>query len=130
MSVYLIYEYADGSNYKQSGSIRLTEKLTYEQARLIVDTLDEEAYFIPEQVGIPALPYSQAGTEDDHPWHNLSLLAEAVEGGDRARFQNYSNKYLYTYDRDAVVSDQFTPKLLILAFMDAAAAGWDELAYS
>lgn len=128
MTVYLYYGYTDASNYKQSGSIRLTEELTLRQARQIIDTLDGGAYFIPSQVGIPALPYSRGGTEDDHPWHNLHGLVEAVENAESTGY--FASKYIYSRMSEDTVSDAFTPKLLVNAFIDASVAGWDEFADS
>jgi hypothetical protein len=81
MSRSLVYNYADGDNYKQEGMIVLTAPLSREQASIIRDSMDVYTYFIPEKVGLQPLPWSMAGGEADHPWHTIDGL-EACDFND------------------------------------------------
>jgi len=63
------YLYRDASNYKVHNHVVVEGILDEQDRKLILDSLDEGLYFIPEQVGLPADKYS--GTEDDHPWFEL-----------------------------------------------------------
>lgn len=72
----LTYLYQDASNYKQSEIVYLEGALSEEDLKLIESKLDEGRYFIPEQVGLPALQcrfHTGIDLEDDHVWHELLL---------------------------------------------------------
>lgn len=116
MTTYLPIMYRDSDNYKQFSTIELTAPLTDEQAMLIVDTLDQGEYFIPEQVGITPLPYSKGGTDADHPWHEFVALIDLdVEG---VAYSDYPESYN---------SGPFTPEELVAAFQKAKADGWNDV---
>jgi len=113
---YLRFQYRDSDNYKQHGSFELTGPLTDEQAMLIVDTLDQGEYFIPEQVGASPLPYSTSGTDADHPWHEFVALADLDVYG--VRHEDYPEDYNF---------GPFTPEELVAAFQKAKADGWKDV---
>ena len=116
MSFYLPYLYRDADNFKNRGTIAVTERLTDEQAMLIVDTLDQGEYFIPSQVGADALPYSTQGTVADHYWHELvALTALDTEG---VVYDEYPEDYN---------CGPFTPEWLVAEFQRAAAEGWKDI---
>jgi len=116
INYYLPYMYRDGDNYKEWGTIGLTEKLTDEQAMLIVDTLDQGEYFIPDQVGVDAMAYSRGGTDADHPWHEFVALTALDTQG--VVYENYPGDYN---------SGPFTPDELVSAFQKAKAEGWKDI---
>lgn len=114
---FLPYRYVDADNYKQHGTIEITERLTDEQACLIADTLDQGEYFIPGQVGVDALPYSKSDTEADHPWHEFVAVTDLDTEG--VVYEDHAGDY---YN-----SGPFTPEELVAAFEKAFAEGWKDV---
>ena len=70
MNTLFDYIYRDGSNYKQHGSYVAEGTLTEKETEELWKCLSDGEYFIPEQVGIPAVRFEDAN-EDDHCWHEL-----------------------------------------------------------
>ena len=65
------YLYRDASNYKVPNNVVIKGILSKKEIELILDSLNEEEYFIPEQVGFPAERFGDI-TEDDHCWMELT----------------------------------------------------------
>lgn len=65
------YLYRDASNYKVRNKVIIKGILSKKEIELILDSLDEKEYFIPEQVGFPAERFGDI-TEDDHCWMELT----------------------------------------------------------
>ena len=81
------YRYRDASNYKVSGLILLSGRLSDTDRALIMGSLEDGEFFVAEQVGVPPLYqalYDLSGgpTEDDHGWHEFIAFAEEVAAGD------------------------------------------------
>lgn len=95
--------YRDGYNYKQHGYVVVAGYDESLVARLR-DSLDEDEYFIPEEVGFPnLLDYWESHYEDaDHVWHE-------VEGIEPVEYK---------------VNDSRTLEEVVVAFETAAAKGW------
>jgi hypothetical protein len=64
------YMYRDASNFKFHERVVVAGELTMDDLR---PHLDEEEYFIPEDVGLShCRPHHHTYSEDDdHPWHEL-----------------------------------------------------------
>lgn len=65
------YLYRDASNYKSWNEVILAGTLTKEQVRTIMSLCDSGEYFIPSQVGLPEVRFSDI-SEDDHVWFELA----------------------------------------------------------
>jgi len=70
------YGYADGSNYKVHSEVVLSGRLTEEQIRNMLSSLDQGEFFIPSQVGLRDLQGdfihgSAWDDDDDHVWHRI-----------------------------------------------------------
>ena len=65
MNTRIEYLYRDACNYKVWQEVILAGEITEEDKHKIADSLEEETYFIPEQLGLP-LRREWAITEDDH----------------------------------------------------------------
>lgn len=65
------YLYRDASNYKAHGRLWLEGALSTEDRTRFLTLLEDNAFFIAEQVGIPALQVRQFGV-DDHVWHEFA----------------------------------------------------------
>lgn len=68
----IYYLYRDASNYKMPNSCVVAGTLSEQQKETILDSLDNEEYFVPEKVGLPAVRFSEEWTQDDHIWFELS----------------------------------------------------------
>ena len=73
MNTKMSYMYRDADNYKSFTEIVISGELTEVQKNRIVSKLDDDTYFIPEQLGLPAnrlddYPYDP---EVDHPYCEL-----------------------------------------------------------
>ncbi|MGI2324354.1 hypothetical protein ACRRRV_06450 [Methylococcus sp. S1B] len=70
------YLYRDAANYKAWGSVLLHGLPSPSDIDLLVGCLEDGAYFVAEQVGIPVLyetlhAVSGGQTEDDHAFHEF-----------------------------------------------------------
>lgn len=85
MSVkYFVFEYLyrDASNYKAYDHFLLQGAADATHVASIRKLVNEEIFFIPEQIGIPSLrhelyKYSNGPTEDDHCFHEVVDLRPA-----------------------------------------------------
>lgn len=73
MNTKMSYMYRDADNYKSLTEVVISGEITEEQEDRIVAKLDDDTYFIPEQLGLPAkrmddYPYDP---EVDHPYCEL-----------------------------------------------------------
>ena len=111
---YISYLYRDANNYKQSGTIMLTEAPTKEQLDALRTACDEGGYFIPQQVGVIPLQgmWGKPDPEADHAWHEL---------GDGWDIEVHDAGYL----GGGPVSGPFAPEALVAKFQKAAGDGWD-----
>ena len=96
MNTKITYMYRDACNYKNYGEIIVKGKYTEDQVDRILNTLDGYEYFIPEQVGFPAIRFDDY-TEDDHCWHELerndfTLTNEKATEGD-ATIEDIVNRF-------------------------------------
>lgn len=71
MNTSFSYMYRDGDNFKQSHTEIFAGVLTLEQ---IIPFLDEETYFIPNDVGLLELQEQMIAfpTDADHVWHEIT----------------------------------------------------------
>lgn len=66
------YVYRDSSNYKQYNTLVLNGEISQIGVEIIISKLIDQQFFIPEQVGLPALQKRFITlTSDDHPYHEL-----------------------------------------------------------
>lgn len=70
MNTRISYLYRDASNFKVANFAVIEGEMTQREQRTILNTLSEEEYFIPRQVGLPEKRFD-TWTEDDHPWFEL-----------------------------------------------------------
>lgn len=61
------YLYRDADNYKVNNECVIRGEMTEEQEKRIIESLDEEVYFVPACVGMPEEKFGSE-TEADHPW--------------------------------------------------------------
>lgn len=78
-----LYQYHDASGHKADGVLLLFGESDGIENDLIRESCDEQAYFVAEQVGVPALfdelyAFSDGSTRDDHALHKLQGLREAT----------------------------------------------------
>lgn len=78
------YLYRDAGNYKIWGSLLLSGAVTAEEENAFRASLDSEAFFIAEELGIPPLNrelwnLSGGPTEDDHGFHEFHGFRPADE---------------------------------------------------
>lgn len=79
------YLYRDAGNYKAWGELLLDGTFSDEEIEQIEMKLDSKAYFIAEQIGVPALCQTlwddceSSFNEDDHVWHEFSEIREAKD---------------------------------------------------
>lgn len=79
------YLYRDAGNYKAWGELLLEGTFSCEEIEQIVMKLDSKAYFIAEQIGVPALcqklwdDCESSFNEDDHVWHEFSEIRAATD---------------------------------------------------
>lgn len=78
------YLYRDADNFKAWGALLLKGALSDAQVAEMKFKFESEAFFIAEQVGVPALyqelwAYSDGATESDHPWHEFFRVRPADE---------------------------------------------------
>lgn len=66
------YLYRDASNYKRQNTAIVRGVLSKQEQRAILDSLNEEKYFIPHQVGLPEKRFSTWSEQDDHCWFELA----------------------------------------------------------
>lgn len=100
MNTLISYLYRDADNYKVCSTHIIRGEITEEQESRIIDSLDDDLYFIPEQVNLPAEKFGTE-TEADHPWFewlgceptdaaaDLSMTADELV----ARFEKASNDW-------------------------------------
>lgn len=81
------YLYRDANNYKKQNVVILNGCITPEQIDTIVSCLQDEEYFIPQQVGLPEERFDDI-TLDDHAWFELGK--ESFEPTDKAATENLS----------------------------------------
>ena len=67
----LRYLYVDGNNYKYANACVVAGRLTPEQQAVILDCLDEGAYFVPSAVGLTEDRGSIPDPAADHSWFRL-----------------------------------------------------------
>lgn len=67
MNTQINYLYRDADNYKKRHAVIIEGEMTEDQEKAIEECLDEGAYFIPAQVGLPNERFDDE-TEADHPW--------------------------------------------------------------
>lgn len=67
MNTKINYLYRDADNYKVRNECVIRGEMTAEQEKRIIDSLDEETYFVPTCVGMPEEKFGSE-TEADHPW--------------------------------------------------------------
>lgn len=67
MNTRIEYLYRDADNYKVRNECVIRGEMTKEQEKRIIDSLDEETYFVPACVGMPEEKFGSE-TEADHPW--------------------------------------------------------------
>lgn len=77
------YLYRDAGNFKSWATLLLIGKVTPTEVLGVRDKLDGGEFFIPEQIGVPALCQNlwRSGispTADDHPWHEYFELRAAT----------------------------------------------------
>jgi hypothetical protein len=77
------YLYRDASNYKAYGGVLLRGMLSDSDVQRIRAHLQDEEFFIAEQIGLPTLyeqleEYSDGPTGDDHVWHSFECLRPAT----------------------------------------------------
>lgn len=70
MNTRILYLYRDADNYKVLNSCVVEGEVTEEQKDIILASLDDGCYFIPEVVGLPAERFG-THTESDHAWMEL-----------------------------------------------------------
>ncbi|MDO9179130.1 MAG: hypothetical protein Q7U16_12565 [Agitococcus sp.] len=71
----LSYNYRDADNYKATSLLFLDGRVTEAQKQALKQTMDQEEFFIPPQVGLTALQDTMTGfpTDSDHVWHTVSF---------------------------------------------------------
>jgi hypothetical protein len=81
------YLYRDASNYKQHGAVVLKGAITEELRKRFVAALDEELYFIADQINIPEvfITFGEDSKDDDHCWHEFSEFELTDAHGDDGR---------------------------------------------
>lgn len=80
MNSKLEYTYRDGSNYKQHGSVVFAGEITDAERVTIKAALDDENWFLAEQVGLPNLRERwDSHFDDDHIWHELDEIVTVDE---------------------------------------------------
>ena len=65
------YLYRDADNYKMQNECVIKGEITPEQIAVILSCLNTGEFFIPEQVGMPAMRFSKYDPQSDHPWMEL-----------------------------------------------------------
>lgn len=66
------YLYRDAANYKVTNTVIIPGRMTEEQIKRILATLDEGEYFQPHKVGLPEKRFDKEDPELDHPWFELT----------------------------------------------------------
>lgn len=88
------YLYRDAGNYKAFGSLALDGALTEAEMERVGALLDNDGFFVAEQIGVPALyqqlyQWSGGPTADDHCWHqflSIKVVEEAEVPADAHRW--------------------------------------------
>ena len=78
------YLYRDGGNFKSWGWLVLSGVATEAEVAMVKSCIESNAYFIAEQVDIPALyeelwQYSNGPTEEDHVLHEFHSLRAVTD---------------------------------------------------
>ena len=112
-NLYFDYAYIDASNYKIFGSVTLVGDLPDAAQKRCIECLEENEFFIAEQVGIP--PLHNAFKEnyvfptcDDHPWHAFERFREEPEDGDCNNTQIHASVLLSSL---LLAKDAWKPEL-------------------
>ncbi len=85
MTITIGYEYRDAGNNRRSG--RWTVKGRHADEAALVETLNEDGFFVPDAVGFPML---SPGADDwdgdlDHPFHSVISVTPGEEPLDDER---------------------------------------------
>ena len=64
------YMYRDACNYKKCNRAFVRGIITEAQQKEIISCCDDDTYFIPESIGLPAERFPEY-TEDDHPYFEI-----------------------------------------------------------
>lgn len=73
------YLYRDGDNYKVNNRTVISGELTKQQESIIRKCLDEEEYFIPYLVRLPAKQFERWDAQADHPYFALGDFEKTEE---------------------------------------------------
>jgi hypothetical protein len=74
MNSLLTYMYRDAGNWKQHKTIILRGIISEDDKEFIRSSLEDQLYFLPEQVGLEALQKRWDSLNDlDHIWHELDV---------------------------------------------------------
>ena len=71
MNTRINYLYRDADNYKMQNSCVISGTITLEQIAAIMDTLEDDEYFIPHMVGLPEQKFDTYDPQSDHPYFEL-----------------------------------------------------------
>lgn len=71
MNTKIEYMYRDANNYKVLNTCVVYGEISERQKDAIINSLDEEKYFIPSKVGLPEKGFSDYIPEVDHKWFEL-----------------------------------------------------------
>ena len=76
MRVRLDLFYRDGSNYKLADSTTFSGRASLRDVLRLQDSLVADMGMVPTAVGLPCLSFSSGRSTDDHPWHEVTGVAE------------------------------------------------------
>ena len=104
------YLYRDADNYKKWNEVVIAGKVTEAQKRVILNSLESEEFFIPEQLGLPIIRPDDKLTAADHPFCELDV-----------------NSFSMTDEAPTVA---MSANELTEAFRKAGKDGWDDITYA
>lgn len=70
MNTRIRYLYRDANNFKKPNECIVSGSITTEQVETILECADGYEWFIPKDVGLPAVRFEKA-SRADHPWFEL-----------------------------------------------------------
>lgn len=71
MNTKIEYLYRDADNYKMWNEAVVEGEITPEQIEQIMDCLEDGEHFIPNQVGLEEMRFSNVDPQSDHCWFEL-----------------------------------------------------------
>ncbi len=110
MNTKIMYQYRDGDNYKAHNEVIVSGEITKAQKKSIMDSLNCDNMFIPEQLDLPINRPSDELTSADHCY--CEILSE--------------DDIVLTDDEP---TDERTIAQLAADFVQAAYDGWDDVKY-